>query len=82
MDINDLRSLFTVVTFAVFMAIVLWAWSGRRHGEFHAAALLPFDDDITPLSPRGRGAGGEGAVATPSSPSPIKEEGTNGLRKI
>lgn len=51
MDINDLRSLFTVVTFVVFMVIVFWAWSGRRHGEFREAAHLPFDDEYPAQQP-------------------------------
>lgn len=46
MDINDLRSLFTVLTFAVFIAIIFWAWSGGRKEEFREAALLPLDDDM------------------------------------
>ena len=45
MDINDLRSLFTVVTFALFLAIVWWAYSGKRKQAFEEAALLPFTDD-------------------------------------
>ena len=45
MDINDLRSLFTVVTFALFLAIVWWAYSGKRRQAFEEAALLPFTDD-------------------------------------
>jgi len=35
----------TAVMFAVFMGIVLWAWSGRRKSDFEAAARLPLDDD-------------------------------------
>jgi cytochrome c oxidase cbb3-type subunit 4 len=45
MDLNLLRSLFTAVMFAVFIGIVLWAWSARRHADFEAAAQLPLDDD-------------------------------------
>ncbi len=45
MDINDLRSLFTVVTFVMFIAIVWWAYSGKRKQAFEEAALLPFTDD-------------------------------------
>ncbi|MCX7171298.1 MAG: CcoQ/FixQ family Cbb3-type cytochrome c oxidase assembly chaperone [Proteobacteria bacterium] len=45
MDINDLRALFTVVTFAVFIAIVWWAYSGKRKQAFEEAALLPITDD-------------------------------------
>ena len=45
MDLNDLRSLVTVLTFATFVSIVCWAFSGRRKQAFDAAALLPFTDD-------------------------------------
>ena len=49
MDINLLRSLFTVLLFAIFVGIVLWAWSGRNRQRFDEAALLPFADEL-PLS--------------------------------
>ncbi len=45
MDINDLRSLVTVLTFAVFISIVWWAYSGKRKQAFDEAALLPFSAD-------------------------------------
>ena len=45
MDINDFRAWFTVVMFVTFVAIVLWAWSGRRKRAFTEAANLPFADD-------------------------------------
>ena len=45
MDTNDLRALFTVVTFVTFVAILRWAFSGKRKQTFDEAALLPFTDD-------------------------------------
>lgn len=45
MDINLLRSLLTVLLFAVFVGIVIWAWSDRNRQRFHEAALLPFADE-------------------------------------
>ncbi len=45
MDINDLRSLVTLVSFATFAGIVVWAWSGRNRKAFDEAANLPFADD-------------------------------------
>ena len=45
MDINDFRSLVTVLTFMAFVAIVFWAWSGRRRVEFDEAARMVLDDD-------------------------------------
>lgn len=56
MDINDLRSLTTVVAFAVFLGIVAWAYSDRRKQEFDQAASLVLDDDSTPLVPSADGA--------------------------
>jgi cytochrome c oxidase cbb3-type subunit 4 len=45
MDINTLRSIVTVVTFFVFIGIVVWAWSGRNAQGFDEAAQLPFKQD-------------------------------------
>lgn len=46
--INDLRSIVTVLAFATFAGIVLWAWSGRRRAAFEEAANLPFTEDDAP----------------------------------
>ena len=45
MDINTLRSIVTVVTFFVFIGIVVWAWSSRNAKSFDEAANLPFKQD-------------------------------------
>ncbi|MEZ5616088.1 MAG: cbb3-type cytochrome c oxidase subunit 3 [Rhodocyclaceae bacterium] len=45
MDINDMRSLVTVLAFIAFIGIVAWAWSGRRRAAFEEAARLPFSED-------------------------------------
>ena len=45
MDINDARMIITVITFATFVGIVLWACSGKRKAAFEDAAQLPFRDD-------------------------------------
>jgi cytochrome c oxidase cbb3-type subunit 4 len=37
-----LSSIFTVLSFALFIGIVGWAWSSRRRAEFAAAANAPF----------------------------------------
>ena len=37
-----LASVFTVLSFCVFLGIVAWAWSGRRKQAFDAAARAPF----------------------------------------
>ena len=64
MDINDVRMIVTVITFAAFVGIVLWACSGKRKAAFEDAAQLPFgDDDDVPVAhsaviPAGRKQGG------------------------
>ena len=45
MDINDLRSIFTVLTVLCFVGIVWWAFSSRRKQTYEDAALLPLEDD-------------------------------------
>jgi cytochrome c oxidase cbb3-type subunit 4 len=45
MDINDFRSLQTVLAFVAFIGIVIWAWSKRRKKSFDDAANLPFADE-------------------------------------
>ncbi len=47
MDINDMRSLITVLAFLSFIGIVLWAWSGKRKAAFDAAARLPLEEEET-----------------------------------
>jgi cytochrome c oxidase cbb3-type subunit 4 len=44
MDINDLRAMVTLLSFAAFAGIVVWAWSGRNRQAFDEAAQLPFAD--------------------------------------
>ncbi len=50
MDINDLRSVITVLLFLVFIGIVWWAYSDRRKETYAKAARIPLDDD-GPLVP-------------------------------
>jgi len=45
MDINTLRSAVTVVTFILFIGIVVWTLSKRRSAEFEEAANLTFGQD-------------------------------------
>ncbi|MET1076429.1 MAG: cbb3-type cytochrome c oxidase subunit 3 [Pseudomonas sp.] len=44
MDIGILRGLGTVVVFVAFIALVLWAYNGKRQKSFDDAANLPFAD--------------------------------------
>jgi cytochrome c oxidase cbb3-type subunit 4 len=46
MDITFVRIAWTVATFFTFLAIVIWAYSGRAGKGFEQAARLPFDDEL------------------------------------
>jgi len=52
MDINDLRSLGTVLAFLAFVGIIAWAWSGKRKQAYDEAARLPLEDDDAPAPAR------------------------------
>jgi cytochrome c oxidase cbb3-type subunit 4 len=57
MDINDLRSITTVLMLALFAGIVWWAYSAKSKASFEEAGRIPLDDD-SDVVPRGqRGAG-------------------------
>ena len=43
MDLNLFRGLMTLVFLIAFVAIVVYAWSGRNRARFEEAALLPLD---------------------------------------
>ncbi len=43
-DWEVVSSVVTVVWFLAFVALCIWAWSGRRRKDFDAAARLPFDE--------------------------------------
>jgi cytochrome c oxidase cbb3-type subunit 4 len=45
MDVNDLRAITTVISFAIFIGILVWAFSRRNKEDFEAAAKLPLDQD-------------------------------------
>ncbi len=45
MDINTLRILATIASFAVFAGIMVWAWKRRKTSDFKDAANLPFTHD-------------------------------------
>jgi len=45
MDVNDLRSVATVVCFVIFIGIVVWTYSRRNREDFEEASKLPFDQD-------------------------------------
>jgi cytochrome c oxidase cbb3-type subunit IV len=45
MDLNDLRTLWTVLSFLAFLGIVWWAYGGKRKARFDEAARLALDDE-------------------------------------
>lgn len=55
MDINDLRTIFTVLVFLAFIGIVAWAYSAKRKHSFDHAANSVFDEEDAPA--RGVDAG-------------------------
>ena len=46
MDINDLRSLATVMCFIALAGVFYWAWHPKRKDRFEQDAQLIFGDDI------------------------------------
>jgi cytochrome c oxidase cbb3-type subunit IV len=43
-DLNDVRSLVTVVSLALFIVLMAWTLRRRRKAAFEEAAMLPFLD--------------------------------------
>lgn len=58
MNLNPdvLSSVVTIVWFLAFIALCVWAWSGRRRKEFDAAARLPLEE-LQQRAPGGRKEG-------------------------
>ena len=53
MGIGTFRGIVTAVLMALFIGLVVWAYSSRRRADFDAAARMPLDDDLDP-PPGGR----------------------------
>jgi cbb3-type cytochrome oxidase subunit 3 len=48
----SLRAAITVSLFSLFIALIFWAWSPKRHKQFAEAANLVFDEtDHVPNEP-------------------------------
>ena len=45
MDINTVREIVTVLSFATFVGIVGWAWARRNRSSFEEAGRIPFLQD-------------------------------------
>jgi cytochrome c oxidase cbb3-type subunit IV len=46
MDINDFRTLATVLVAIAFAGVVFWAYGPSRKSYFDEAAQLPFNDEV------------------------------------
>ncbi len=47
MDINDMRSVVTVISMLLFVGVAVWTWQRSRRDAFDEAARLPFADDAS-----------------------------------
>jgi cytochrome c oxidase cbb3-type subunit 4 len=54
LDINEARTVVTVLGLVCFIAITLWAYSGRARKGIAEAALLPFSEDDLPAQKGGQ----------------------------
>jgi len=45
MDLNDVRSLITLLSLALFLGLMAWTFWPTRRGAHEAAARLPFDGE-------------------------------------
>jgi cytochrome c oxidase cbb3-type subunit 4 len=45
MALDTLRGIVTAVLFVLFIALVAWAWSGKRRAVFQKMAQLPLEED-------------------------------------
>ncbi|MDA8454191.1 cbb3-type cytochrome c oxidase subunit 3 [Acidovorax sp. GBBC 3334] len=50
MDITTVRIIATLVSFACFIGILVWAFSRRNRARFDEAAQLPFAEQDAPLN--------------------------------
>lgn len=48
MDLNDVRSLVTLISLGVFLGIVAWAYAKRNQQRFEELGQLPLQDDVQP----------------------------------
>jgi cytochrome c oxidase cbb3-type subunit IV len=44
-DLSDLRTIVTMLSFIAFLGVVMWAYDGKQKARFDDAANLPFVDD-------------------------------------
>lgn len=61
MDINVVRGIILIVLVVSFVGLWAWAWSRKRKPAFHAASMLPLEEDNGVIPNRGDPTGGEGS---------------------
>jgi cytochrome c oxidase cbb3-type subunit IV len=44
-DLSDLRTIVTTLSFIAFLGVVIWAYNSKQKARFDDAANLPFVDD-------------------------------------
>ena len=83
MDAGFLHGMWTAALLAVFAAIVVWAWSGRRRRDFDEAARLPLEEDAEDATEWGwnepRGHDSDDAAGPPPGPD-VTDPGQPGAR--
>ena len=53
MSVSLLHAFWTVLLFAIFIGIAVWAYLGRNKARFEAASRIPLeDDDSSEVAPR------------------------------
>ena len=72
MDAGFLHGAWTAALLAVFAAIVVWAWSGRRKRDFEEAARLPLEEDAENVD-RERGRRQPQEYGTAAHPRPDED---------
>ncbi len=45
------HSYWTVGVLAIFIGIIIWAYSKRRHGDVDEAARIPLEEDLPKTNP-------------------------------
>ena len=56
MDMGVFRGLVTVVLLLLFVGILIWSFSGKRHADFDAASRMPLGDDSQPPKQDSKGS--------------------------
>jgi cytochrome c oxidase cbb3-type subunit 4 len=56
MDIGLIQSVWTLIAFITFIAIVFWAFSDARKEDFKEASQLPLEDDLSVAKDSVKGA--------------------------